>query len=85
MSVNTRIPRNLRRSAPLLEQPLLHDVRRVAGNLIERLLGGSQVGYKLTHEEQYLLALAAMMHAAIQHNEWTSEYELKVRNGARAA
>lgn len=81
----TRIPRHLRRSAPLLTQPVLHDAKRVASNLIERLLGGSQLGYKLTHEEQYLLALAARMYAAIQRNELIGEYQLKAKgNGARS-
>ncbi len=85
MTVKTRVPRQLRRSAPLLEQPLLHDVKRVASNLIERLLGGSQIGYKLTHEEQYLLGLAARMNAAIQRNELIGEYQLRAKgNGARS-
>ena len=81
MSVKTRVPRHLRRSAPLLEQPLLHDVRRVMSVLIERLLGGSRLGYELTHEEQYVLALSARLYASVQRNEWTAEYELK--DGAR--
>ena len=82
MTTKTRSPRYLRRSAPLLEDVVLHDAKRVASLLIDRLMGGSKLGYRLTDEEQYLLALAARMYKAIQHNEWTADYELKARTGA---
>ena len=88
MATNTSksIPQRLRRSGPLLEQTVLHQAKQAAGGLIERLLDASRLGYKLTHEEQYLLALAARMYQTIQRNEWTAEYELRVKkNGATAA
>ena len=68
-----------------MEQPLLHDGKRVTGVIIERLLAATRTGYKLTEPEQYLLALAARMHAAIARDEATALYELKKRDGVAAA
>jgi hypothetical protein len=63
----------------------LHDTRRVTGNVVDRLLVANRLGYRLSREEQYLLALAAKVFALISRNEWTAEYELRMKKDGAAA
>ena len=82
--MKTSAPRHLRRSALLVEDVVFHDADRVAALLIDRLhKGGSKLGYRLSPQEQRLLAVAIEMYAITQGSVYTADFELKAkRNGA---
>lgn len=76
----------LRRSRPVVTQRQLHLAKRVAEEIEDDLLNATKVGYSLTIEEQYLLALASRMHGLISRCRWTTQYRLRLRkNGVTAA